>query len=540
MNKTISVNIAGFAFTIEEKAYDKLHHYLDSIRRKFVDEAERDEIMDDIESRIAELFQAQITTSKEVITTRDVEEVINIMGRPEDYISDEFEENEKTGSHRERFESTYEDTTQKRLFRDEDGGMVGGVCSGLGYYFNIDPTLVRIIFVILTILGGSGILIYIVLLIVVPAARSTADKLQMKGRSVNLDSIKQHFNDIKNDLTDKARRVHLKKKVKQAVDKSVHASSGFAHMISKIVGIGFIIGSLFALFVLMTIFFGETGLLPIVGSENIEDLGTFIDILYPESGLHSLILLAIIIVTTLPLISILITGIKLMFDIRKAYKPTATAGFILWVIAVAILTITGIELGMSFRSQGEINYTVPLENDSTTVLFVDISKDDIFSDHIELNQVWNYSELIKADKDQIFIGFPQLRILQKKDSTNFSITMYKRSNGLSVKEAIDKAEKTQYDLQLKNDHLLLPAYYSFPAKDKLRGQGVVVEIKVPLGKRLEFGNNIDRIGICVDGDNYDCRHPEQHYSNTSWHSEGTGMICSGCEHIQRVYHPHSD
>jgi hypothetical protein len=99
MNKTISINIGGFVFNIEEDAYQKLYHYLNTIKKNFTSEEEREEIMHDIELRIAEIFQACLSNSKQVIMDKDIEQMIEIMGRPEDYVSDEFNaESEKKSS----------------------------------------------------------------------------------------------------------------------------------------------------------------------------------------------------------------------------------------------------------------------------------------------------------------------------------------------------------------------------------------------------------------------------------------------------------
>lgn len=533
MNKTISVNIAGFVFNIEEQAYEKLKNYLKSIRTKFSNEKEQDEIMEDIEARVAELFHEKLSTIKQVIVGTDVDEVMDIMGRPEDYVGDEEESAESEKNASTQSDGTYYDKTSKRLFRDEELGSVGGVCAGLGHYFNVDVVIFRVLFVLLVMLGGSGALIYIILWIAVPEAKTTADKLQMKGHRVNLDNIKEHFSQFKESTEREAK--NAEKGIKRAVNQTVKGASGFLQYFGKFLGVAFILGGIFALLILITIFFGGSGLLPIVGSEQIEDLPTMIEIIYPGDTQHTFIFLAMMLVTMIPMISIIITGVRLLIDQKKPYKPLAITGLIIWIVSVGVMVITGIELGMNFRSQTEIEYEVPLKNPNTDVLYLDVSKDKIFSDHISYHHVWNFSELIKVEDEQVYMGFPQLRIIQKEDSSNFEVTLYVESQGLSTKDAINKAEDTQYDLQVKGNKLWLPPYYSFSRSSKLRGQLPTVEILVPLGKKVRFGKNIDRIGIQIEGQNYH-HHDHHSYADSEWVSEYDGFDCLDCSpNVKRVY-----
>lgn len=541
MNKTISINIAGFVFNIEEQAYDKLENYLNSIRTKFKDEAEREEIMEDIEARIAELFQEKVSDTKAAIVLSDVTEVIDIMGKPEDYADEENAEGEASEESDQgpKTESTYSDTSQKRLFRDTDNEMIGGVCAGLGHFFNLDPTIVRIIFVLLVILGGSGILLYLILLLVVPEAKSTADKLQMKGRKVNLDNIKEHVYEFKAEFQDSAKSgaKQVKDNVKRAAEKVATAGGTFVQTFSKIIGIAFVAGGAFALIALITVFFGNSGLLPIVGSDQIEDLPTFIEILYPGTTQHFFIFLSIMVVTLLPVISIFITGIKLLFDIRKTVKPLAITGFAIWILGVGTLAITGIELGMNFKNHNQVEYNIPLDRDSADLLIIDVQQDEIFSSHIKYNQVWNHTELIRVKNDRIYMGFPKLHILQRMDSSDFRINLYKESAGLSIKEAVENADNTEYTIDVSGNKVLLPPYYSMATKDKIRGQEITVEIEVPLGKEIRFGNNIDRICVWLEGQAYFYSEYND-YSGTVWRSNLDGLSCKDCADLHHIHEFH--
>jgi phage shock protein PspC (stress-responsive transcriptional regulator) len=193
MKITVSINIGGMAFHIDEDAYTELKIYLRNLERYFAKEPGSAEIMADIEARIADLLKARINDYKQVITIQDVKEVINTLGTPED-ISDD------SGSGYERFSSP----GSHRMYRDPDNRIIGGVCSGMAAYWRIEPWIVRVIFIIITLPGGLGILIYLVLWIVLPEARTTAQKIEMKGDPVNIhnikDSVRQEFDNVKDKM----------------------------------------------------------------------------------------------------------------------------------------------------------------------------------------------------------------------------------------------------------------------------------------------------------------------------------------------------
>ncbi|MDR4988739.1 MAG: PspC domain-containing protein [Bacteroidales bacterium] len=200
MKKTMTVNISGIVFNIDEDAYLRLNRYLDRIRSHFSDEYGGEEIISGIEERIAELFQDRKKAPPRVVSIDDVEEAIRQLGEPSQISGDDKDTQDK----KEDPGKTSETYTHKQLFRDPDNKYIGGVCGGLAAYFNIDPTWIRLIFVLFLFLYASSILVYIVLWIVIPKARTTADRLSMRGEKINLSniekSIKEDLQDIKKNL----------------------------------------------------------------------------------------------------------------------------------------------------------------------------------------------------------------------------------------------------------------------------------------------------------------------------------------------------
>ena len=195
MKKTLTINLGGFVFNIDEDACDRLSHYLADIEKRFPEE-EREEIIRDIEERMAELLTYKMQ-NRNVVEINDVKEVIEAIGRPEQF-EDESGESQTTADHFAS-DSTTENTNKstnrqprrmRKLYRNSNDRMVSGVASGVAAYFDIDPAVVRILFVILTLISfGWGILIYLVLLIAMPEAKTKAQFLEMQGIEPTLENI---------------------------------------------------------------------------------------------------------------------------------------------------------------------------------------------------------------------------------------------------------------------------------------------------------------------------------------------------------------
>lgn len=180
MKITVSINLGGFSFNIDEDAYAELKRYLKNLELHFAGEQSSAEILSDIEARMSELLRSKLTGYKQVITLEDVRQVISVMGTPED-----LTDNDTPGP-----DSRFSSTGYHRMYRDPDHRIIGGVCSGMGAYWRIDPLILRIVFLALILAGGIGILIYLILYIVLPEARTTAQKIEMKGNPVNINNIK--------------------------------------------------------------------------------------------------------------------------------------------------------------------------------------------------------------------------------------------------------------------------------------------------------------------------------------------------------------
>jgi phage shock protein PspC (stress-responsive transcriptional regulator) len=194
MKITISINLGGYSLNIDEDAYAELKNYLKNLELHFAGEESSSEILSDIETRLAELFRSKINNYKQVINIDDVRHAISVMGTPEDI------SNNDEPSARDKFSAP----GYHRMYRDPDHRMIGGVCSGMAAYWDIDPLVVRVIFIALALGGGLGVLVYLILYIVIPEAKTTAQKIEMKGNPVNIhnikDSVKKEFDSVRKNM----------------------------------------------------------------------------------------------------------------------------------------------------------------------------------------------------------------------------------------------------------------------------------------------------------------------------------------------------
>lgn len=420
MNRTLTINIGGLVFHIEEQAYQRLDQYIKAIRRSIAIE-EQDEVVQDIELRIAEIFNSKITTTKQVITSEDVDEVIQIMGRPEDYSIDDENNYQHT-------EQTY--YREKKLFRDTDNRILGGVLAGLAHYFKIDTIWVRLIFIFLVFFYGTGILLYFVLWIIIPSAKTASEKLDMMGEPVNIETIERKIREGVDYTTSKINSIDYDKFKTQ----TQRATNQGTKVIRYILGIGFIIvsviGMLISFFVNLMIIVNTSFIM-----NEFDIPSDFIDPNIPRWMLHTFISL----ITFLPFIIMLLLGLKLLYTNMKYIWITAISIFVLWIgslIGLSFMIING-NTDKFIRNETRYGYTYTYSSDDKNSTFDDAflfttSKDVV----LELdNTVQNTSdfmnkiEIVPSYQEEIYgklgnTGHQYKNVIQtKEEDTTFTIVV---------------------------------------------------------------------------------------------------------------------
>ena len=278
MNKTVNINLGGEFFHIDEDAFAELKRYLDAVRASLNQDESIEEIISDIESRIAELFVELLPNPKSVVTKSQITQVIDIMGQPEEFDTDEPADQE----HQNR------KATPKELYRDQDNKYIAGVGSGLGHYLGIDALWVRLIWLLLTIFSsGSFILIYILFWILVPAADSTSQKLKMKGQPINISNIERRFKEGYDNISDSVKSMDYNKygdQVKKSSHRFFEAIAKALVIMAKI--IGKIIGLILVVLSLGTILSMAIGFFS-VGTIEFWGQGNLIDYLHAVNGYNA-------------------------------------------------------------------------------------------------------------------------------------------------------------------------------------------------------------------------------------------------------------
>ena len=280
MNKTVSINLGGLVFHIDEDAFQKLSHYFDAIKRSLSNTKGQEEIINDIEMRVGELVVEKHKSDKQVISIKQVDEIISIMGQPEDYRIDDEEPKNTTSN----FETLKRD---KKLFRDKDEAVIGGVLAGLGHYFGIDKVFLRILFLVLFFVAGTGFLAYIILWIAMPEAQTTSEKLEMRGKPVTISNIEKKVREEFGTLSEKIKSTDFEKMKSEMKSNSEKFNANFKgyldvffNVIAKTIGALMILGSLaiLVIFLIGVLAFGTTNFESFPFHSFIE-LGNFTD--YP-------------------------------------------------------------------------------------------------------------------------------------------------------------------------------------------------------------------------------------------------------------------
>ncbi|MFM7766566.1 MAG: PspC domain-containing protein, partial [Bacteroidota bacterium] len=523
MNKTISVNIGGFVFHIEEQAYAELRQYLETISNGIPIHEGRQEIMSDIESRVAEIFKDALQTSKkEVVVAADVKSAINIMGRPEE-ITDPFQQqsDQKDESNTNTFSRSY-----KMRYRDGDERILGGVCSGLGHYFGVNPILFRAAFAIAFIFWGSGLLLYIILMLIIPKAKTTADKLEMRGRPVNLKEIRKNVEEEFGEIGKSAEAGYAKLESEVKNSNWQGRVNGFFDMLGALFTRFFkIIAKFIAIivwFVSVILLLGVTAALfaKLFGSEyvsvmNINGMEFF------EGNNSTLFVMGIVLLIGVPAFALTYVTTKYIFGIKKSFKPMPCLFAIFFFIGLVCMILASISTASAFKAKSSVSNLIPVGQPASDTLVVSMagingeegfSDDDVihihtpfFADSIEAGKVkW---ELLSAPND------------------SFQLEETRTSRGRDMESAMENSSKVNYRMTQVGDTLFLDPNYELQDKAKFRFQKMRIGVKVPQGKSVFVSESAAKYLRRVEGHGNDMDASEL---VGVWTNGPDGFKCADC------------
>jgi len=502
MKKTLTINISGIIFNIDEDAYDKLNLYLDTLKRHFTNTQGKDEIITDIEGRIAELLQERITEAKQVINILDVEEVISLMGDPGQFDSDESEE----GEAQQASGPAYDIRGPKRLYRDSDRKVVGGVAAGLAAYLNIDVLWVRLAFVIFTLIWLSGAMIYVILWIAMPEARTTAEKLQMKGEKVNITNIEKsikdevsHLKDKLNDLTNQAKKTVEKKNsddeniFEQILGIFLTILKVFLKVIVVIIGItllltglGLALGFLFALF-------GWGG--PIILDNNeaiLMPLGDFFTLLPVSTGGAAILKLGLVLFIGIPLIMLIYNAFRMIFGIDRVRYIGITA-LNIWIVGLIITLFFAFRVARDFRQPTTVSTPMEISQPLSDTLFITINNE--FLDEL----LYDSYDYIRTDHIHLVVTeegvfYEQIELdIYKSDDLDYGLTTYTSARGRTKKDARERAELSEWYFEQSDNTIVLDPYFTPGEEQNWHAQHIRLKLEIPVGKYIYLDKNTREI-----------------------------------------------
>ena len=521
MNKTVNINLGGMFFHIDEDAYQKLTRYFDAIKRSLSNSSGHDEIIKDIEMRVSELLNEKQKTDKHVIGLKDVDEVIAVMGQPEDYI---IEDDGTTGPTNNK---TYS-TGTKKLYRDREKGMIGGVASGLGYYFGIDSLWIRLALILLVWGFGTGIIAYIILWIVVPEAVTTSEKLEMTGEPVNISNIERKVREEFDNVSDKIKNADYDKygnQIKTGAGKLGNSFGDFILTIFKIfakfLGVILIITGITILFFLLVgIFTLGSGVFIDFPWQGFVEAGNFTD--YPIWAFGLLMFFAV----GIPFFFLTLLGFKLLAPNMKPIGNIAKYTLLaLWLIAVSIAISIGVKQATAFAVDGRVVKKETINLNPTDTLYIKFQHNDYFAKNVEERNNFMVTQ-DSTGTDIIYSNEVRFRI-EKTDEKLPYIQIEKEAKGKSLAEAKKRAEQIKYSYKIEGNQLILDNYLLTNLKNKYRDQEIEITLFLPKGTLLKPDDSIQ---------NYDRTDSDYFFwnpGNNEIYKVGQNkIICTNCEHSE--------
>ena len=491
MNKTISINLGGMFFHIDEDAYQKLSRYFDAVKRSLSPDG-REEIMKDIESRIAELFQERIQNEKQVVSLVEIDAVIGIMGQPEDYKIDE----EAAQSIDYSIPSK-----AKKLYRDKENSIIGGVASGFGHYLNIDPVWIRLLFVIIVVAGfGSPILIYLILLVIIPVAKTTSQKLEMKGEPITISNIERKVKEGIDDIAEKFNKIDSQKfseNTRQGIHKT---STSIGKLFTTLFGLFTkIIGGIIVLFSSIALIGFCVASVFMIFSANMPD-NLILNHIKTPIGLETPIWIQgilMLLVFGIPFFFILLLGLKLLVNHMKSIGAIAKYTLLAtWIIAFGIAISLGINEASQLAFEGKSVQKQELIINPTDTLLIKFKNNDFYSKNVFHETDFRITQDEK-NKEIIYSNNVSIEIMETESSIAY-LQVEKLAKGKSADDARKRAEKIKYGFKIDGNVLQLDNYLIAAVEDQFRGQEIALYLYLPKGTHFKTDKNFYSYDISND------------------------------------------
>ena len=545
MDKTKNISLGGFSFLIEENAYTALSQYLAEVRQHLQHNSDRDEIIFDVEQRMAELLKDR-TANREVIMHQDVLYLIEVLGKPEQYVEDE-EADKATNAAPEASAQAF--SANKPLYRDIDDCKIGGVLSGMAHYFNISPTMLRIAFAVCLILSfvvsyrwiflfngvsWAIIILYILLWMIVPAAVTTAQKLEMQGAAVTLDSLASYKSSSTTSTEwHKSYSDKILWGVIGGLAQYTSVSSTWLRLIYLLlilvcipvyVGISIV---LIAAYLVLTLLLKPETVAPSAEPNSNPTAASTSAVPKSNPKRGSLLLTVILVILALPLLFSLIAVIMGIFGLTSAsglsllllddYLPFMISSpiqrfalyssvFLLLLVPLSLLILVVVRLSYKrFRgtrvwailtfiafiaaliglsiSVGSTAKEFFIENNFERKISVPTTSDTL---HISIKSKYDNSLVLTVDADTLLVQYESyLRDILPTNETEPYLLCRQTARGRTGSQAAQNAKNIRIPLEIKDNHIAIPEYYEIIRGNTYRGQNVYYQLYLPVGKYIK-------------------------------------------------------
>ncbi|MCF8359562.1 MAG: PspC domain-containing protein [Prolixibacteraceae bacterium] len=484
MKKKLTINIRGIVFHIDEDAYDKLKTYLSKLYSHFNKEEGGAEIVNDIESRIAELFSERINENRKVVDFGMVENIIEIIGMPED-IARETNTGE-TADNGSSSKTYHYQSRPKRLYRDPESTVIGGVCSGLSYFLNLDKALVRVLFVVVFLItSGLALFVYLILWIAVPLARTTSQKFEMKGESINVENIGKTVKDdvsATKESTEKSRPDYIRRD-----ETNSREGKRAGSVLAGILGVFFIVVSLLGIMGLIAgivLSWKAAAMLPVFvpGLHG----ATYFNFLFTYETFTALMFSSLL-VAGIPLLMIMYAGTKMLFNYKSNSRVIVLTALGFWILGIIIA------IGSTVGAIGKLSSNATLKEKqkidiTSDTIYVEIDEEKyagFYESKIELNN----AKVLTNGNDEILVIQPLFDV-EKSRTGETEMVFAKQARGKNYDKARIIAEKIESDVTIAGNRIILNPWFEVGKKDKWRSQSLDLTLMLPEGKVVYFNENL--------------------------------------------------
>ena len=494
---------------IEEDAYELLQNYLERLNNTLKNEEGSQEIVEDIELRIAEICNSKLTESKTVIEYSDIQEIIATLGDPEEYLDEDSDSSTNSNDN-----NSSEGKSERRLFRDVENGTIGGVCMGIANFLHIDVVIVRAIFIVIFLFAGFGFPLYVILWIIVPSTKSTIDRLRMKGRPITVENVREEVENAAQNIKVRS------KKFTDGIKNSDTYSKGISktgRIFSSLFGIGFIGMGLLFLVILVIFGIGETQIFPVQGDTGFLSMPELGSLVLLDNGDYNMFWWGSIIANSALVMFLMLLGSMLIFRLYNIWaKLSLLVLFVIGITGFIMCVTVGMRTGRDFVVTGEIEKPIG-ETIGSTLTIESILDDYVVDNNFKVKSSGQYHMMSISDESITFHGI-NIHYKPSSDSLfhinqNFSVQSHSHST------ALEKAKNISHEISFRNDTLSMKTGYSFPKADKIRAQIVKVIIEIPKGGKVLIDGETVQFSGDEDDEDYDYyyEHGKLRHNGTYYH-----------------------